>query len=180
MKRGKSIPNRLSKIVNKNRANIQGHKALVILLIFVLLILSIGMIQGTLGKFAHSFIKTESATAAKFDIVITTPEEFVTENGITSFENYFHSNYDVKILEIHVYNDGETDVLCTPYITDGIFYRIFIDMEERTEFVLKPKESETFYIGIGAFGLDTNITEAGFYIDVQQIEGGPEYDEEEE
>ena len=146
------------------------HKLLLILLILILLILSIGMTQGTLGKFAKSFILSDSAKAIQFNVTITTPKGFITEQGITSFEYYFISETDIIALKLQAHNDGEIDVICTPHVNNDIKYRIFIDGVEQPEFTIRAKETVDFYLALGPEGLTTDAKNAEFFIDLKQIE----------
>ena len=144
---------------------------LILTLIFVLFILSLGLTQGTLGKFSKSFSLIDSALAAKFDITITTPEEFRFEQEAGFFEYRFVSYTDIKPLSFQVSNNGEFDVLCIPHISDGLNYGIFTSEGEFTEFVLKAKETVSFWLVLLPVGLDQNILETEFFIDIQQLEG---------
>ena len=144
----------------------KNKKSLLALLLPALLILSSGMFQGTFGKFSHSFTATDSALAAKFDVIITPPEEFNAEG----FKHHFLSDSEVKGLHFRVYNNGETDVLCAPYITNGVKYRVFILGIEQTEFILKTKETINFQLLIAPDGLDGKLKDAELFIDIKQPE----------
>jgi len=140
--------------------------------IILLLALSFGMIQVTLGRFLMTSSLTDSAAAAEFDVLITAPAEFLTEQGEGVFEYRFLSAIDIRGFGFSVTNNGEVDVLCRPYITGGVFYRIYIDGKECAEFAVTAGEAVDFDLAIAPDGLDTNIRNAELFIDVQQLKGG--------
>ena len=141
-------------------------------LILVLLGLSLGTIQGTLGKFVRSFTTSDSAAAAKFDVAVTAPEEFWLEQGEYTYEYYFLSKTDVRGLNFQIHNNGEVDVLCTPHINNGIIYRFYVAGEESTEFIVKAKETVDFWLVIAPAGLDTAVKNTALFVDIRQAEGG--------
>jgi len=141
-------------------------------LFFLLLVLSLGMTQKTLGRFAHASVLTDSAIAAEFNVVITVPEEFQFEQDEHILEYHFLSDADIRGFRFWVTNNGEVDVLCRPHINNNIIYRIFVDEDACIEFVVKAKESVDFWLAIAPSGFDTNIKDAEFFVDIQQVEGG--------
>ena len=144
-----------------------------ILLIFLLLVLSVfsaGMFQGTLGMFSQSSVASDTAVAAKFDVIITPPEEFVIENNEVLFNHWFLSDFEIKGLNFKVYNNGETDIICTPYINDDVKYRIFVSGIERKEFVVKTKESLIFLVLIASDGFSALSKDVKLFIDVRQLD----------
>ena len=172
MRTSETIQKKISKIAVNNRFNLLGSRTLAIVPVLVLVILTIGSIQETLGKISKSFIISDSALTAKFNVTFTLPKEFYTEQGVASFEYSFLSQEDIIILDFHVHNDGDVDVLCTPHIDTDILYKVFINRVEHEEFVVKAKESVEFHVLLGPNGLTTDITDADFFIDIKQIDGG--------
>ena len=156
-------------IPEKYRLKLQKQLVLAILLILILLGLLAGMAQGTLGKFADSFIISDAAPVAKFGVTITTPKEFIIEDGTTSYEYYFPSPGQAKVLVFQAYNGGELDVICNLHIEGDLHYSLHVNREEQTEFVLKTKESAEIVLIIYAIGLSTTVTEVEFFLDTKQI-----------
>ena len=161
----------LLEMPRKIRISTEKKKLLAAFLIFVILILSLGITQGTLGRFSRSFILTDSATAAKFDVIITAPREFWTQQGESDFEYLFLSDTDIQGLVFQVTNNGETDILCKPYVNNDITHRIYLKEELVTEFTVATNETVSFWLLIVPDGLDTNIRNVGFFVDIQQLEG---------
>ena len=162
----------ISMKLQKAKKNPKIQTILTAFLILTLFVFSLGMAQGTLGKFSKSFVFTDSALAVKFDVDVTTPEEFVAGQGETFFEYRFLSSIDIKVFSFQVSNNGEVDVLCIPHISNGIMYRIFVSEEECTDFIVNANETVNFLLVIGPEGLDENIKDAEFFIDIWQLEGG--------
>jgi len=156
----------------KIKINTQNRKILAASLILILLILSLGMIQGTLGSFARGSAMLDSALAAKFDVIITSPESFRPEGDERIFSYHFISREDIRALSFEVYNNGEANVICTPHISEGVIYRVFILGVETSEFLVRAKETVRFNLLIGPEGLDTNIKDAELFVDIRQTEGG--------
>ena len=146
-------------------------KSIAIFLVFVILILSLGMTQETLGRFSRSFMLTGSARAADFDVIITPPKEFWTEQSTSIFEYHFISDIDFQVLDFQVTNNGETDILCEPYINGNITYRVYVEGKVCTEFRVEVNETIDFRLIIAPAGLDTQIRNIEFFIDIRQIEG---------
>ena len=149
------------------------QKALLFFLALAFFILSISLFSETLGKFSLSFTASYTASVAKFDVIITPPEEFSVENDEYSFNHWFLSDFEVKGLTFKMYNNGETDVICTPHILGDVYYRVFIAGIEYTEFVIKTKESLDFQVVIGAEGLSALPKDTNLFIDLKQAKGGP-------
>ena len=143
-----------------------------VFLLLAILMLSLGMIQGTMGKFSQSATLTDSATAAGFDVIITPPKEFWPEEGGSSYEYHFLSDVDIQGLVFEVTNNGETSVLCRPYIDGDITYRVYVGEEVVTDFSVAASETVTFWLVIAPDGLDTNVINTKFFVDIQQMEGG--------
>ena len=162
--------NVFSTIFQGIKASTQRQKILLTFLILILFVLSLEMIQGTLGRLSRAFILTDSAQSAKFDVIITTPEEFWLEQGENLFEYHFLSVTDVRCLNFQVYNNGEADILCTPHINNGVKYRIYISGTEYPEFIVKSKETVNFQLLIGPEGLNTTIKDAELFVDIRQPE----------
>ena len=156
----------------KIKISTEKKKLLAAFLIFVILILSLGMTQGTLGRFSRSFISTDSATAAEFDVIITAPKEFLPQQDESDFEYRFLSDIDFQVFSFQVANNGEAEILCTPYIAGDITHRIYVEDEVVTNFVVAANETVSFWLVIAPDGLDTSIRNAAFFVDIQQIEGG--------
>ena len=150
----------------------QKQRVLLAFLVLFLLLLLLGILQRTLGKFSLSFIASDSALAAKFDLIVTAPEEFKSEQGENLFEYHFLSDTDVREFHFRVDNYGEADILCRPHITNGIEYSICVEGKELSEFAVRAKETAYFQLFIAPDGLDEKIKGAEFFIDLQQIEGG--------
>lgn len=151
---------------------LQNREMLLCFLIVIFLVLSFGLMQRTLGKYVQSHLVRDFAVAAKFDIVLTVPDEFRAEQGKPSFDYRFLSPTDIKLLHFQAYNNGEVDVLCIPSISSDIKHRIYLLEEEVTEFIIKAKETVCFQLLIGPEGLDTNEKDVQFFIDIQQLETG--------
>ena len=162
----------LSMVLRKMKINPKDKKILSVFLVLLILALSLGTIQGTLGRFSRSFMLSDSAQVSKFDIMITAPEEFIWEHGENVFEYRFLSNMDIRVLSFQIYNNGETDIICTPHISGGIKYRVYILGTEVTEFIVQTKETVSFELLIGPEGLDTNVRDAELFMDIRQMEGG--------
>ena len=156
----------------KIKTALQNRKSPAAFMILIILVLTLGTMQGARGSFSRSFTTGDSALAAKFDVIITVPEGFVTENDEQLFSYYFISLVDVKLLNFNIYNNGEADVICTPHVNNDIMYRVFISEIESPEFEVKAKEAVSFQLLIGPGGLDTKITEAELFVDIRQVEGG--------
>ena len=155
----------------KSKLILKHRNFLFTFMIFFLLFLSLLTFQGTIGKFLQAFTVNDSAVAAKFDIVITAPDEFGTEQDENLFEYHFLSDIDIRGFNFQVENKGEADVLCQPHISNDIVYRIYVSEEECTKFAVDAKETVNFWLFISPDGLDTNIKDADFFVDIQQIEG---------
>ena len=124
----------------------------------------------TFGRFVRSFSVNDSAVVAKFDVVITVPEEF---DGGFEQNDYQHSFFEREgqmVFDFTVTNNGEVDVNCNPYII-GVLYSILVSGEPRNEFIVKAGESVEFQLVIVAFNLTKGTTEADFIIDVEQYIG---------
>ena len=148
------------------------RKLLAALLTMAIFLLAIGMTQETLGKFSRSFLLSDSALSAEFDVTITTPEEFWSLPDESNYEYFFLSDIDFQGLTFQITNNGETDILLKPHIDSDITYRIFIDGESYTEFVVPANETIEFWLIIAPIGLDTTITDAKLFFDILQVEGG--------
>ena len=159
------------KILQKAKMSTQNKKLLAAFLVTVILLLSVGLTQKTLGKFARSFMRSDVAKAAKFDVEITGTEAFWWEQGERVFEYHFLSGTDIQGLSFQITNNGETDMRCKPYITNGITYRVYVAEEVCADFVVAAKETVSFWLALAPNGLDTNIRDAEFFIDIQQMEG---------
>ena len=141
------------------------------LLLVVLLILALVTVQLTLGRFIEGFSLQDSARAAKFDVVVTAPDEFWPEESGEVFEYYFLTEVDSWKLAFQVSNRGEADVRCEPHINQGIVYRFYIDGESCTEFVVVAGERVEVWAIIVGIGLDTSVTNAQLFFDITQVEG---------
>ena len=134
-----------------------------------MLLLSFVAVPMTRGMFLQTEGSADYAFAAKFNVIITLPEEFKPVNGENILEYYFASDNEVKVLNFQIYNNGETDVICTPHISGGIVYRAFISGQEVTEFTLKTKETVNFHILMSAEGLSADARDAALFVDVRQM-----------
>ena len=148
------------------------QKIISIFLLLIFFVFSIGTTQETLGRYLKTLMAADSAPVARFDVIITAPEEFKSEQGENFLEHYFISNTDVKAFALQVYNNGEADVLCIPHLSSDTSYRIYVSEMECAEFLVKTKETVDFWLIVGADGLDTNVKEAKFFVDIRQVEGG--------
>ena len=162
----------LSLILWKTKISIRNKKFIIVSLVLVLLLLSLGMTQRTLGGFLRSSILTESANAGEFNVTVTAPKEFWLEQGVSVFEYHFLSATDIQALVFHVTNNGVSDILCTPYINSDITYRIYVEKEICTEFIVAATETVEFALLLAPVGLDIIIEEAELFIDIQQLERG--------
>ena len=124
----------------------------------------------TLGRFTRSFSADDSAVVAKFDVVITVPEEFDGGSEQNDYQHSFFEREGQMIFDFTVTNIGEVDVNCNPYII-GVLYSILVSGEPRSEFIVKAGESVEFQLVIVAFNLMKGTTEADFIIDVEQYIG---------
>jgi hypothetical protein len=156
----------------KTKLHPQTQKVLAAFLIAVLFLFSLRTIQGTLGKFLHSLALKDSASVAKFDVTVTAPDEFLSEHGKNVFEYHFLSGTDIQGLNFQVHNSGETDILCTPKLSNDVTYRIYVSESECSEFIVRAKESADFWLIIAPNGLDANIKDAELLVDIRQVEGG--------
>ena len=161
----------LFKMPRKTKICTEKRKPLTAFLTFVILILSLGMTQQTFGMFSRSFIVTDSAVAAEFDVIITAPKEFWSEHGESDFEYHFRSDIDIQGFVFQVTNNGEAEILCKPYINSDITYRIYVEEEACTEFIVAANETVSFWLVIAPDGLDTNVRNAELFIDIRQMEG---------
>ena len=155
----------------KKKMSLQLQKAFSTFFVFGLFVLSLWMIQGTFGKFVYAGINSDSAIVAEFDVIITAPEGFGSGQGAKAFDYFFIDSTEVAVFDFQVYNGGETDVLCTPRVTNDVLYRVYISGTECTEFVVRTKETVVFKLLIGSEGLDVNLKDAELHIDIQQLEG---------
>ena len=154
------------------KIEIKNNKIQLFFLVSVLTLVSFGLFQDTLGGYAKNNTIEDEAYASKFEVVITPPEEFSIEGNESFIEYCFLSMYDIKALNFQVYNNGEVDVICAPYIDEDIFYRVFISEVEQSEFVIKAKETISFQIYIGSNGLTTTEKPAKLTVDIKQFDGG--------
>ena len=155
----------------KTKISMQESKLLTVLMILVIFILSLGITQQTLGTFMRSFVVTDSASAAGFDVIITAPEEFWPGQGESDFEYHFLSDIDIQGFVFQITNNGKVDIFCKPYIDSNITYRIYVDGEVVTGFAVAANETVGFGLIISPDGLDTNVTSAKLFVDIQQTEG---------
>ena len=158
-------------IPKKNKAGRQKPSTVLALFAMLFFILSFGSIQGVLGKFLQRGERNDSAAAAKFSVVITAPEGFGQEQGAGPFDYRFLSGTEIVALIFQVHNNGETAVLCTPYIDGDVMYGIFVDGEELSQFVVNAKETVEFYLLLAPVGLDEKLKTAKFVVDIRQEEG---------
>ena len=162
----------LSAISRDARISNKRMNILAIFLIFAILILLLGIMRQTLGMFSRSFVITDSAMAAKFDITITAPKEFWLEQGEGDLEYYFLSDTDIQAFVFEVTNNSEAELFCKPHITTSdITYRIYVEDEAVTGFRVAAKETVNFWLIIAPAGLDANIKNAEFFIDIRQMDG---------
>ena len=148
------------------------RRILVLGLIAAILVLALSMTQSTLGRFSKASLVSDSAAVAKLDVIITPPNEFWAEQDGTVFEYRFLSLTDIRKLDFNVYNNGETNIICSPQISGGIRHRVFVGETELTEFVIEAKTEVDFSIVMGPYGLDENIKNTELFVDVRQQEGG--------
>ena len=145
-------------------------KNLYTILVLVMIVLTLNLFTNAWGKLTSSFGLRDSATAAKFDVEIEAPADFWPIDGENLLEYYFLSAIDIKGLGFGVINRGETNVLCVPQVNNGIKYRVYVDGKEQAEFTVKAKEKGNFWLVIDPAGLDKNIKEAEFFIEIRQAE----------
>ena len=110
----------LWEISRKIKTGAEKKKLVAAFLIFVIPILLLGITQQTLGIFSRSFVLMDSAMAAKFNVIITAPEEFWPEQGDSNFEYRFLSEMDFRGFVFQVTNNGEAEILCKPHINSEI------------------------------------------------------------
>ena len=157
-------------ISRKIKTGYEKKKLIAAFLIFVILFLLLGITRQTLGIFSRSFVLTDSAMAAKFDVMITAPKEFWPQQGDSNFEYRFLSEMDFRGFVFQVTNNGEAEVLCKPHINSDVTYRVYVEEEARDEFIVAAKETVSFWLIIAPDGLDANIRNAELLIDIQQME----------
>ena len=161
----------LLEMSRKAKISTEKEKLLTALIIFVILILSLGITRQTFGMFSLSFVLTDSAMTAEFDVIVTAPKEFWSEQGESDFEYHFLSDIDFQGFAFQVTNNGEAKILCTPYVNNDIIHRIYLEEEVVINFIVAANETVSFWLIIVPEGLDTDIRNAGFLVDIQQIEG---------
>ena len=165
---------RLNKLLmNSRRLNLPLPRPISIpvpvLILILLLFLLVTTIPQSLGMFSRVLKTYDSALAARFDVIITAPEEFISEKGENLFECHFITETDIRNYHFTIDNNGEVDVFCTPQISDGIEYKVYIGGESIKEIFVKAHESVNFQLLIAPSGLDTVIKDAWFFVDVEQI-----------
>ena len=163
---------RLSGIYQKVNINRNEQIIAIVLLLLSIFFLSLGMIQGTLGAFSRSFFISDSAKVSSFDVVITSSGKFNFEKDKINFEYHFISSADIIRLDFQIYNNGEVDIVCTPYINDDIEHKFYVAGIEQSEFTVNTKETVSFSLLIHPSGLDTNKKNVEFFVDVKQFDGG--------
>lgn len=141
----------------------------IVFLVMGLLILSMGLMPSTLGRFVQNIPIFDSASAAKFDVTILPPNEFFTEQEDMVFYYHFLSGTEIKDLDFKIFNNGETDVICTFHINNGITYEIIQFDVEHPILLVKANSSVDFKLRLFPGPLNTNITDADFFIDIQQF-----------
>ena len=153
------------------KVNITCRKAAYLLSLFILSAVMLYMLPETLGGFARMLGTSDSAVAASFNVEITVPEELEnSEKGQCQY--YFPTEQELKAFNFKVTNNGETTVVCTPYISNDIQYRVYVADAVKTEFIVGIGEMVSFWIVITADGLSFDTTDAVIAIDIQQAEGG--------
>ena len=146
-------------------------KSISIILILCLCGFLLSSAHETFGRYLKANIAIDSAPVAKFNVKITTSEEFVLEHSESFLEYYFISDTDVKGFIFHVQNNGESDIICIPHLSDDISYRIYVSETECSEFFVGTKETVDFWLVIVPDGLNTDIKKTALYIDIKQVEG---------
>ena len=139
-------------------------------IIAALILFMFGLARETQGRFFMSFAAGDTATAAKFDVVITAPAEFLLVQDERVMDYRFLSIKDVKLLNFTAQNNGEVDVVCTLAMAGEVNHRIYVMQQERDSFTLKAKEMVAFQIIIGPEGLDATVRSARFFVDIKQAE----------
>ena len=157
--------------LRETRINRKNRIILIAFLTLTILFLSLGMIQGTLGKFSTSIVLSDSAIVSRFDIIITAPEELMSEYGESTFEIDFISGTDARTFCFDIFNNGETNVLCSPGVNNNIVYSVLISGINTDDFIVKPKETVSFELIIKPDGLSTNRTDVSLFIDIRQTGG---------
>ena len=157
--------------ISKSGIYLQNRKALLTFLLMALSIVSISMTQVTYAKFSQSFIQADSALAVAFDIDIAAPEEISLEQGQGVYEYHFLSEMDIKGLPFTIANNAEVAIVCKPYISGDVTYRIYVAGEAETEFIVEANETVDFWLTLAADGLSTEIVDVEFLIDIQQLDG---------
>ena len=147
------------------------RKTVYLFVLLLLLTLAFYALPGTLGSYIHTFYRSDSANTAKFNVVITAPDELSELGTDNSYHYYFPADDTTKTLDFTAGNFGETTVICTPHINNGISYRIFVSGELQNDFVIPIGESVDFQLVILAAQLDAEIKEASFFIDIEQLGG---------
>ena len=151
--------------LNKSR-----KKLFLVLILFLFLTIMINIIPTTFGFMIKRLDERNSASAAKFNINITTPDEFNSTDEKNDYYHLFSTKGEIKSLNFSVSNNGEVDVLCTPYIRNNIDYYIIVSDEIKNEFAVKVNETIDFQLVIMSDTLNIGATYASFFIDIQQFE----------
>ena len=141
-----------------------------LLLLLVPLVLSLGLTPETLALFTKSFIFTDTAATASFDVIISASDHFIWENGENTFEYHFLSPEDIKPLHFQITNNSEVDILCTPHINNDIYYLVYTSGAVCSEFVVFANTTAEFYVLIAPDGLDTHPQDAGLFVDITQFQ----------
>ena len=146
------------------------RKTICILAFLLILTVAVYGIPDTFGRFMQGFIGIDSAFAAKFNIEITTPDEFDSISSENQYQHYFLTEGATKRFSFRIRNGSEVLVSCRPYINNNVQYCVLVDEEIQNEFLLDMGEAVDFQLIVMSEGLSTEITEASLLIDIQQME----------
>jgi len=126
--------------------------------------------HSSFGKLAKMLQSTDSASSAKFNVTISAPDELVSDSN--GYNHHFFAKDDEMTFNFSASNNGEVVVVCVLKMNDNIQYDVFIDETIQNEFTIGIGETVNFQLVINADGLSASVTEASFFIDIAQAEGG--------
>jgi hypothetical protein len=158
---------------NNWNAKLKTHKWEIIFAVFVLIILVFSALtmQGTFGRFMQIETASDSAFAAEFDVVITPPSDFVWQQGASVLDHTFITADETGEYIFQATNYSETDIVCRPYVTNGVSYGVYVDGRNCNEFTVSAGRSVFFTLVISAGGIGADVTEASFCVDIEQAGG---------
>ena len=135
---------------------------------FLCLAVSITAIN-TFSKYVHSNTVTDSAVVAKFDITIIAPGEFDSVSGNNPYQHLFYDGDETISFNFKIINNKEVDVICAPYISNNIGYKVSVSGKSCESFIVKAGDTVSFKMTIMPTGLSEEATLATLIVDIEQI-----------